>query len=88
WNREQARDLITDLTDALRDSAGRRISEMSPYFLGSIVLIKSEGPPDADIVDGQQRLTTLTILLAALRAVIQSDEGKGITGLIYEEGQV
>lgn len=61
---------------------------MPPYFLGSIVLIKAEGPPDADIVDSQQRLTTLTILLAALRAVIQSAEADGITGLIYEQGQV
>ncbi|TXN29129.1 DUF262 domain-containing protein [Methylobacterium sp. WL19] len=87
WNKEQARELITDLTDALRDSSGK-ISEMSPYFLGSIVLIKAEGIPNADIVDGQQRLTTLTILLAALRAVIQSDEGNGITALIYEQGQV
>lgn len=87
WNREQARDLITDLTDALRDSTGR-ISGMSPYFLGSIVLIKAEGSTDADIVDGQQRLTTLTILLAALRAVIKSVEGNGITGMIYEQGQV
>ena len=87
WNREQARDLITDLTDALRDSTGK-ISDMSPYFLGSIVLIKDEGAPDADIVDGQQRLTTLTILLAALRAAIKSDEGDGITSLIYEKGKV
>ncbi|ACS44152.1 DUF262 domain-containing protein [Methylorubrum extorquens] len=87
WNREQARDLITDLTDALRESKGK-ISEMSPYFLGSIVLIKREGSPNADVVDGQQRLTTLTILLAALRSVITTEEGSGITSLIYEKGQI
>ncbi|MGM3130597.1 DUF262 domain-containing protein, partial [Bacillus cereus group sp. BC243] len=37
------------------------------YFLGSIVLIKSDQSMQADVVDGQQRLTTLTILLAAIR---------------------
>jgi uncharacterized protein with ParB-like and HNH nuclease domain len=37
------------------------------YFLGSIVLIKPPGSPLATIVDGQQRLTTLTILLGVLR---------------------
>src|SRR5690606_18805441 len=36
------------------------------YFLGSIVLIKEEGKPHAEVIDGQQRLTTLTILLAVL----------------------
>jgi uncharacterized protein with ParB-like and HNH nuclease domain len=36
---------------------------VNPYFLGSIVLIKGD-KPDAQVVDGQQRLSTLTILLA------------------------
>lgn len=30
------------------------------------MLIKEEGKPEAEVIDGQQRLTTLTILLAAL----------------------
>jgi len=36
--------------------------EVTPYYLGSVVLIKSEGSPDADVIDGQQRLTTLSLL--------------------------
>jgi hypothetical protein len=38
----------------------------APYFLGSIVLIKEEDKPLAEVIDGQQRLTTLTILLACI----------------------
>lgn len=87
WQKEQARDLINDLIDFMSGRQGS-ISEMPPYFLGSIVLIKTEGSPQADVVDGQQRLTTLTILLAALRATIKSAEGEGITRLIYERGEV
>ncbi len=44
-------------------------SELSPYFLGSIVLIKPPQQSLADVVDGQQRLTTLTILVSVLRDV-------------------
>ena len=51
-------------------ATGGPIEEMPPYFLGSIVLIKEEPRPEADVVDGQQRLTTLTILLAAIRASV------------------
>ena len=60
----------------LDDSAGWRIvlgpgrlllkEKDDTYFLGSIVLIKDEGKPHSEVIDGQQRLTTLTILLAAL----------------------
>ena len=63
WEREQARDLLNDLLEAMDDTA----TSGGAYFLGSIVLIKSPGSPTAKVVDGQQRLTTLTILLSALR---------------------
>jgi uncharacterized protein with ParB-like and HNH nuclease domain len=47
----------------------KKIEDIEPYFLGCIVLIKGKSR-DAEVVDGQQRLTTLTILLAALRVSI------------------
>ena len=53
--------------------------------MGSIVLIKNENLPDADVVDGQQRLTTLTLLLSAIRANVGSNAAD-ITQLIYEKG--
>lgn len=36
------------------------------YFLGSIVLIKETANRRSDVIDGQQRLTTLTILFSVL----------------------
>ena len=36
------------------------------YFLGSIVMIKDDNNRYADVIDGQQRLTTLSILFAAM----------------------
>lgn len=85
WTPEQARDLLDDLLGFMKASGGS-VENMPPYFLGSIVLIKSELAPDADVVDGQQRLTTLTLLLSAIRAAVPLKGASDITLLIYEKG--
>ncbi len=82
---EEARELIDDLLTFMQ-AAGGPVDEMPPYFLGSIVLIKGETAPGADVVDGQQRLTTLTILLAAIRASVQEPCASEVTRLVYEKG--
>lgn len=88
WGRDQAQELLDDLLGALA-SAPAQLSEAAPYFLGSIVLIKAEAMPEATVVDGQQRLTTLTLLLSAIRATVGDDElQKDITGCIYEKGSL
>lgn len=87
WTRDQANELLDDLFGAL--PAGQRdLATASPYFLGSIVLIKTEQSPDAQVVDGQQRLTTLTMLLAALRATFgDADTRAELTAHLYERGR-
>jgi len=85
WTTEQARELFEDLLGFLRASTGP-VSEMPPYFLGSIVLIKPDGTPDSDVVDGQQRLTTLTLLLSAIRSNLEAARAANLTTLIYEKG--
>ncbi|MBW4460687.1 MAG: DUF262 domain-containing HNH endonuclease family protein [Nodosilinea sp. WJT8-NPBG4] len=86
WDIEQAGALLDDLLTFLGDSTVS-IDELSPYFLGSIVLIKSDGAPQAEVVDGQQRLTTLAILIAALREVLPTDrKPEKLTKFLYEEG--
>jgi hypothetical protein len=67
-------------------AGGTSIEKMPPYFLGSIVLIKDEADPNAQVVDGQQRLTTLTLLLAAIRAASDEKTAKEVTPLLYEKG--
>jgi len=88
WTTEQAGELFDDLISAMQDA---RISgATSQYFLGSIVLIKNDRDPKAMVVDGQQRLTTLTILFAALRAAWEAADYppgvKSVTPFLYEEG--
>jgi uncharacterized protein with ParB-like and HNH nuclease domain len=81
WEVEQTRELLGDLLEAMDNSS----LSGGVYFLGSIVLIKSPNDPQSRVVDGQQRLTTLTILLSVLRD-LTTDHIKRINreNLVYQ----
>lgn len=83
WTTEHAGELLQDLLDALNVAGD--VESSNPYFLGSIVLIK-EDSADAQVVDGQQRLTTLTILFSVLRSQIKSERKGRLSTYIYQEG--
>jgi uncharacterized protein with ParB-like and HNH nuclease domain len=68
WGFEQINDLLDDLTFA------QQTKPDSEYFLGSIVFQTKPAAPDLnrsfpenDVLDGQQRMTTLLLLLAVIR---------------------
>jgi len=82
WTTKEAGELISDLLDNMGDIKSS-VEETNPYFLGSVVLVKGD-LPNSDVVDGQQRLTTLTILFAAFRTLLTSSEAAGLTTLLYE----
>lgn len=85
WEVQQAGELFDDLNAALGEVLPTKLEQSPPYFLGSIVVIKADGSPDSEVVDGQQRLTTLTILLSALRAEIEDPDLRSqLRYLIYE----
>ncbi len=76
WSIKEAAQLLDDLTSALGDDPEN--VEEPDYFLGAVLLTDVRGehawsqgiprtPCKLDVVDGQQRLTTLSILLAAIR---------------------
>ena len=50
WTTEQSEELFQDLLRAM-DSYEKSIDDLPPYFLGSIVLIKEDDEPDAQIID-------------------------------------
>lgn len=70
WTTEQTEQLLIDLIDAIGDES-TEIDRVPPYFLGNIVLIKPIDKSESEVVDGQQRLTTLTILFAVLKKLLQ-----------------
>ena len=71
WEEPQAIALVNDLLGAWRTNDG-------DYFLGSVVLVQHPSGDDVDIIDGQQRMTTLCILLALLRHL--AGVGSGLHG--------
>lgn len=83
WTTQETDILFDDLLDFYKNE-----DKAENYFLGSIVLIKKEDDPQSEVIDGQQRLTTLTILLAIishnLSATSDKDEFKNY---INEQGK-
>ena len=69
WKEANAEELLSSLLDAFGE--GKQVEE---YFLGTIVLINKKGQKTAEVIDGQQRLTTLTILYSVLRHCIPESE--------------
>lgn len=83
WTTEEAGILFDDLYDFYMNE---NIEEN--YFLGSIVLIKKDDIPSSDVIDGQQRLTTLTILLAVVaHNLTDSEEKEEFKEYINEKGK-
>jgi Protein of unknown function DUF262/Protein of unknown function (DUF1524) len=59
WEEDHVRELFDDIENAIVD-------QQPEYFLGSIVVSKTASDRP-DIVDGQQRLASISILLASMR---------------------
>ena len=81
WTTEQTGELLDDLLHAMGHVES--VSDAAPYFLGSIVIIKNSLEPLAQIVDGQQRITTLTILFCVLRELASVNNKRTIHDYIY-----
>ncbi|MEW6494396.1 MAG: DUF262 domain-containing HNH endonuclease family protein [Cyanobacteriota bacterium] len=86
WEEENFEQLFTDIKNEMeknRNDKGNTFEDYEPYFLGSIVLHTTKYKDDEsgtyDIIDGRQRLVSLSILMAVLRdfaAFIGYNDGK------------
>ncbi len=70
WEDTEVDILIKDLLEAFTSN--------TVYFLGAIVVIRPRNRGPSDVVDGQQRLTTLTIMLAVLRDLAKTKDEEGL----------
>lgn len=85
WTINEAGTLFDDLYDFWKSQPSDQT-----YFLGSIVLVKNENNPKSEVIDGQQRLTTLLILLSALFPLFASQPKAQDTldKCLWEQGNV
>lgn len=70
WGPTQATQMFEDLKQAFERREGGSVD----YFLGPIVTRKNPKTGTPALVDGQQRITTLAILIAAIRYAIKHPE--------------
>ncbi len=89
WETKQVTELLEDLVDKFDDD-WREEHELSDiesyghYFLGSIIISHKDGQDF--VIDGQQRLTTLTLLLIHLNILQQENEDRAsIDDLIFSD---
>jgi hypothetical protein len=77
WGKDQVTDLLDDILAAMRNS------NTDEYFIGSLVIRPVETMGDGEqayreneILDGQQRLTTLFLIFATLRDISENNDSK------------
>ena len=89
WQQKQVAELIADLSAKFLESHEEgnersAVADYGHYFLGSIII--SDKDSQKFIIDGQQRLTTLTLLLIFLHHELADAEQKGqIADLIFSQ---
>jgi hypothetical protein len=77
WERKQVDELLDDLQGKFAAShktgdEPRKVAQYEEYFLGSIIVSKRDGKNY--LIDGQQRVTSLTLLLIFLYREAESKE--------------
>ena len=80
WKKQNVEQLCRDIVKAYGNS-----SDSAPYFLGPLLLVDL-GNGAVSVIDGQQRITTMSILLAVLRDYCKeyglSERASGIQRLL------
>ncbi len=89
WQSKQVMELIEDLSGKFRESyedgnERSAVAEYGHYFLGSIIVSDKDG--EKFIIDGQQRLTTMTLLMIFVqRRTPDEDQKAQVADLIFSQ---
>ena len=83
WQKKQCEEL-------LRDCKKLQVSGSDSHFFGPIIIAKDHTSEDENpryiVIDGQQRLTTISILIKAiLNDIVDEDERKELSALLHKD---
>ncbi|MDZ7793609.1 MAG: DUF262 domain-containing protein [Spirochaetia bacterium] len=70
WTKKQIQDLLSDIEEAIDTNSG--------HYLGTVVLAET-GTNTFDLVDGQQRISTITLVAHAMLGVLPNNDRFRIT---------
>lgn len=77
WTDKEVQQLLTDIDEQV--DADSKLE----YFIGTVLVSPGEGKDHYEVIDGQQRLTTLFLLLSALKHVfVDEQQRKMLSDLI------
>lgn len=88
WKKENIEQLLYDLTSAFFDDYRsthviQDVANYNTYFMGSLVLSEKNG--NSSIIDGQQRITSLTLMLIYLHHATDKSMSSQLESLIYSD---
>ncbi len=88
WKKENIEQLLYDLTSAFFDDYRsthviQNVANYNTYFMGSLVLSDKNG--NSSIIDGQQRITSLTLVLIYLYHATDKSMSSQLESLIYSD---
>ncbi len=85
WDTDHCEQLWDDIEEFFNENSKKEISSKEEYFLGSTVMYKEKDKQN--IIDGQQRTTTLSLLIKALHRIASNDKSNEASELIANLGK-
>lgn len=82
WDRPYYSKFLLDIISRLKFEKEKIIT--TPYFIGTMVFIGEKNGGTVDVVDGQQRITVITILLSALSKLFKDNGDKTLSETTFK----
>lgn len=85
WERNNCEEFINDVLNSLELTKNKL--QPTPYFLGTMLFVGNfleKGDDDIQIVDGQQRITTITIIFSVISDIFREKKEDKLSEYIFE----
>lgn len=67
WGKDEIIELIEDIREAV-------VSQPAGYFVGPVTILLNDATSRDEVIDGQQRLTTISLIVSHLSAVLLNSD--------------